>query len=83
MKRILSRKGILCLTGSLQIFLATSACTSTSKKESAKQPSEAPPKLLAPSVRKTWVPAQMKDGGLEWEEGHFIYRIERGTTWSR
>lgn len=42
-----------------------------------------PPKLLAPSVKKIWIPSQLKDGGQEWEEGHYVYRIERGTSWSR
>lgn len=58
-------------------------CNSSPKKTDSNQPSTPPPKLLAPSVRKIWVPPHLKDGGLEWEEGHFSYRIERNSSWSR
>jgi hypothetical protein len=61
-----------------------SACVTTqTKTPTDKNANDPPPKLLAPSVRKIWIPPQLKDGGQEWEEGHFIYRIERGTSWSR
>jgi hypothetical protein len=46
-------------------------------------PNVPPPKLLAPSVKKIWIPASIKNGGAEWEEGHYIYRIERESVWSR
>lgn len=63
-------------------LLLTSSCAHTKKSDSANSNSP-PPKLLAPTVKKIWIPPAMKDGGLEWEEGHYLYRIERGTTWSR
>ncbi len=55
----------------------------TAKKKTPDSTDGLPPKLLAPNVRKIWVPAALKNGGIEWEEGHYIYRIERGATWSR
>ena len=58
------------------------ACQSQPKKVEA-QTDSPPPKLLAPSVRKIWIPPQLKDGGQEWEAGHYLYRIERNTSWSR
>ena len=59
------------------------ACTSAQKKSNDEKTEKPPPKLLAPNVKKIWIPAQIKDGGLEWEEGHYLYRIERGVSWSR
>jgi hypothetical protein len=42
-----------------------------------------PPKLLKPVIHKIWIPPEIKNGGLEWTEGHFMYRIEKETSWSR
>ena len=53
------------------------------EKKLADAASVPPPKLLAPSVKKIWIPASIKNGGAEWEEGHYIYRIERESVWSR
>ena len=58
------------------------ACSAV-KKKSGTPTDGPPPKLLAPSVKKVWVPPSLKDGGQVWEEGHYIYKIERGTSWSR
>ena len=64
--------------------LSLTACAVAGKKSLLGDKSESlPPKLLAPSVKKIWIPSQLKDGGQEWEEGHYVYRIERGTSWSR
>lgn len=63
--------------------MLVTACITTSKKTSSENSNNSGPKLLAPSVRKVWIPAKAKDGGQEWEEGHYLYRIERGTSWSR
>jgi hypothetical protein len=71
------------LKAALSLCLLLSACSTNAKKDNSNVPSGLPPKLLAPSVRKIWMPPQLKDGGQEWEEGHFLYRIERGTSWSR
>jgi hypothetical protein len=65
------------------IILCLASCASTNRKLNEKNTAEFPPKLLAPSVKKIWIPPQLKDGGQEWQEGHYIYRIERGTSWSR
>ena len=58
-------------------------CASMNKKTTEFPNQIPPPKLLAPSVKKIWIPAAIKNGGIEWEEGHYIYRIEREVTWSR
>ncbi len=65
----------------LAVFVG--GCANTSKKPIEPANQTPPPKLLAPSVKKIWIPASIKNGGIEWEEGHYIYRIERETTWSR
>lgn len=67
----------------IAITILISACSSLQKKPENKPEDTQAPKLLAPSVKKIWIPAEMKDGGQEWEEGHFLYRIERGAAWSR
>lgn len=64
-------------------YLLLIACHSPPKKPEPNPPDAPPPKLLAPSVRKIWIPPQLKDGGQEWESGHYIYRIDRNTSWSR
>ena len=65
------------------ICLFLSACMTSKKKISDTAANALPPKLLSPSVKKIWMPPIIKNGGLEWEEGHYLYRIERETTWSR
>lgn len=67
---------------SLLIAICLAGC-STTKAKSDNKSQELPPKLLRPEVRKIWIPPTIKNGGLEWEEGHYLYRIERDTTWSR
>jgi hypothetical protein len=60
------------------------SCTSPKKKEIAvTNPEELPPKLLMPDVKKIWIPPAMKNGGQEWEAGHYLFRIDRGASWSR
>jgi hypothetical protein len=65
------------------LCLFLSGCSLFARKPSTAPEQTPPPKLLAPSVKKIWIPASIKNGGIEWEEGHFIYKIERETTWSR
>ncbi len=65
------------------LSLMLSACTLQQKKPETNQTDAPPPKMLAPSVRKIWIPAQLKDGGQVWEAGHYLYRIERNTSWAR
>ncbi len=67
----------------LSFCLLLSACSTPKKDADRKVADGPPPKLLAPSVKKIWMPPQLKDGGQVWEEGHFLYRIDRGTSWSR
>ena len=58
-------------------------CASTQKKDDKGNPKNEPPKLLKPVVRKIWIPAEIRNGGDEWVEGHYMYRIEKETSWSR
>lgn len=67
----------------IPFYLVTTGCAQDAKKPSGAVDAAVPPKLLAPSVKKIWIPASIKNGGLEWEEGHYLYRIDRETTWSR
>jgi hypothetical protein len=53
------------------------------KEKNNSENNQPPPKLLKPEVKKIWIPPVIKNGGTEWEEGHYLYRIERDTTWSR
>jgi len=71
------------LTPMAMLCLISCGCANTTKKTTDIPSQTPPPKLLAPSVKKIWIPAAIKNGGVEWEEGHYIYRIERETTWSR
>ncbi len=41
------------------------------------------PKLSKPTVRKIWVPQEIRNGGTEWVDGHYMYRIEKDSKWSR
>jgi hypothetical protein len=58
-------------------------CAHENKKGDLESSNEPPPKMMSPLVKKIWVPAVIKNGGLEWESGHYLYRIERQPTWSR
>lgn len=66
----------------IPIVCILAGCTSMQKKNSDKSGAE-PPKLLKPEVKKIWIPPEIRNGGAEWIEGHYMYRIERETTWSR
>ncbi len=65
------------------VCLLLAGCASLKNKNKESHTEAPPPKMLAPSVRKIWIPPVIKEGGQEWEEGHYLYRIERGTSWSR
>lgn len=58
-------------------------CASGIKKDQGGNSKTEPPKLLKPEVRKIWIPPEIRNGGTEWVEGHYLYRIEKETSWSR
>ncbi len=60
-----------------------SGCTTFSTKNDPDKPKADPPKLSKPVVRKIWIPSELRNGGGEWVEGHYMYRIEKETRWSR
>ncbi len=70
---------------SLIIFICLFAmsCQHKTNKSDASGTQQTPPKLLKPEVKKIWIPEIIKNGGTEWEEGHYLYRIQRDTSWSR
>jgi len=65
------------------IFVFASACATTNQKKDPDSTNDPPPKMMSPLVKKIWVAPAIKNGGLEWESGHYLYRIERQPTWSR
>ncbi len=66
------------------LLVSIMGCVTQPKSKDGKILSEElPPELQSPSVRKIWVPSALKNNGLEWESGHYLYRIERGVQWSR
>jgi starvation-inducible outer membrane lipoprotein len=64
----------------IAIAIILAGCSTSPKKIDTKS---VPPKLLKPVVKKIWIPEEMRNGGAEWVEGHYMYRIEQETTWSR
>lgn len=59
------------------------ACASTPKKSQNDNQKSETPKILKPIVKKIWIPSEIRNGGAEWIEGHYMYRIEKETSWSR
>ena len=70
---------------SLLVFvcLLSLSCQHYANKSADTSTQQLPPKLLKPEVKKIWIPEIIKNGGTEWEEGHYLYRIQRETSWSR
>jgi len=73
---------LLFLSALTCYYLLLTGCAGTQNKVIT-ETIQTPPKLLRPEVKKIWIPAVIKNGGTEWEEGHYLYRIERDTSWSR
>lgn len=67
----------------LSICLLSTSCQHNKTKLDETTKTQTPPKLLKPEVKKIWIPEIIKNGGTEWEEGHYLYRIQRETSWSR
>ena len=67
----------------LFVLILVSGCQNLKNKPNDKTQSQTPPKLLKPGIKKIWIPEIIKNGGTEWEEGHYLYRIQRDTSWSR
>lgn len=67
----------------IPVVCILSGCASIAKKDQADKSKSDPPKLLKPVVRKIWIAPEIRNGGAEWVEGHYMFRIEKETTWSR
>ena len=65
------------------LFSALTGCASLNKSKPADPQKTEQPKLLKPTVKKIFVPPEIRNGGREWVEGHYMFRIEQETTWSR
>ncbi len=65
------------------IFIIFTGCQTMKSKATDKAQTQTPPKLLKPEIKKIWIPEVIKNSGTEWEEGHYLYRIQRDTSWSR
>ena len=72
---------MILVMSSLALIVAVGGCIS--KPVGPDAPTGSPPKLLKPVIHKIWIPPEIKNGGLEWTEGHYMYRIEKETSWSR
>jgi hypothetical protein len=66
----------------LPLLLMMACKAAPSKTEPDRNPDETP-RLLKPEVKKIWIPPEINNNGREYIPGHFIFRIERGTSWSR
>jgi hypothetical protein len=42
-----------------------------------------PPKITKPIVKKVWIPEEIKNNGSEFVEGHYMYIIEKESSWSQ
>ena len=67
----------------LFIIILCIGCASQQKKNDNPVSSDSDPKLLKPIVKKIWINPEIRNNGSEWIEGHYLYRIERETTWSK
>ena len=70
----------------LLLSLTLAACATTKDKlniDDKNKKSESIPKITKPSFKKVWIPEEIRNNGTEYVEGHFMYVIERDTTWSK
>ena len=67
----------------LLLIFAFSGCAAFNKSTATEPKQAEQPKLLKPTVKKIFVPPEIRSGGREWVEGHYMFRIEQETTWSR
>lgn len=66
--------------------VSLSSCTSMKKKSSidtnqSNTSNDKSPALTSPKVRKVWVPEKIE--GDKYIEGHWMWVLERTTTWSQ
>lgn len=77
----------------LKVFIVSllvwniSACSNLSKKTNSTNTKESKeekiPKMIKPNVKKIWIPDEIRNNGSEYVEGHYMYLIERNSTWSK
>ncbi len=66
-------------------FASLTACSSMNKKTDSveNKKEEKLPMITKPYVRKIWIPEEIRNNGAEYVEGHYLYQIERNSTWSK
>lgn len=64
----------------LTIFLGCTNLPAGTQKDSSRSKEPEGPKLLSPKVRRVWVPEKIE--GDKYFDGHYMYIIEKQTTWS-
>lgn len=69
----------------LLISLALTSCASMKKNNTLDKTKnlELTPKITKPTFKKIWVPDEIRNNGTEYVEGHYIFIIEKDTTWSK
>lgn len=73
-------KTTLLVSSTLIYALGCSTLKQTGPLDSKKSKGPEEPKLLSPKVRRVWVPAKIE--GDKYFDGHYMYVIEKQTTWS-
>jgi uncharacterized lipoprotein YmbA len=69
----------------LILALTLTSCASMKKNNTLDKTKklESIPKITKPTFKKIWVPDEIRNNGTEYVEGHYIYIIEKDTTWSK
>lgn len=70
---------------SLLLALSFTSCASIKKNNTLDKTKnlESTPKITKPTFKKIWVPDEIRNNGTEYVEGHYVYIIEKDTTWSK
>jgi len=82
MNRVLSK----CIPIIVMSLLFITSCASTNKNKAdatseSNKSEDKTPFLTSPKVRKVWIPEKIENE--KYIEGHWMWVIERSTTWSR
>ena len=68
----------------LWVVLLLVGCESKPKITDVKpDSSSSTPKLIKPTVRRIWIPQKIEEDGKVFEEGHWRYEVQGGSSWSR
>lgn len=65
------------------VLFLVAACQTNSKVPEPPPAQVTAPKLLKPTVKRTWIPQKIEDDGKVMEEGHWRYEVIGGSAWAR